>query len=169
MPHDELSPRASRIIRERKYESPIEEKIGEGLKRYSIPFRVQEPIGPYFADIFIPDGNIVIECDGKQHNFTQEYDRARDEYMTLRGYRVIRIRGSEIMRDELETVSELVKIIETRRRSSPETVELANKMNVSVKRRPMDPPPLPDTPENWEREIGLRMGVPEYFACEYAD
>jgi len=97
----DLSPKARRLIRERerKAESPIEANLGEALERMGMPFVRQEPIGPYFADIFIPPMRAVVECDGAQHADQAEHDARRDEYMRRLGYVVFRLSGSFINAD----------------------------------------------------------------------
>lgn len=87
-----------RKIREQKreYGSPIEEMLGKELEALGLSFRIQEPIGPYFADIYFPDQKLVIECDGKVHRERRSYDLQRDKYMRERGYSVLRFSGNEI-------------------------------------------------------------------------
>lgn len=84
--------------RERKYESPIEAMLGAALDSFNIPFLLQEPIGPFFADIYIVEHRLVIECDGMIHASQRDYDERRDAYMRQRGYQVLRFSGTEITR-----------------------------------------------------------------------
>jgi very-short-patch-repair endonuclease len=165
--HAELSQRAKRLIKERTYESPIEEIIGNGLKEHGIPIRLQEPIGPYFADIFLPDLNLVIECDGKQHTYQREYDQKRDNYMIALGYRVIRMSGKEILSDSRAAIYKIVKYIYSFQ-ISPFAKKLADKMDVSysmIREEEFEPE---DTPENWDKQCIGRLDRFEKRA-EYAD
>ena len=38
-------------------------------------------IWPYIVDFYCKDLNLVIEIDGETHNYKQEYDRKRIEYL----------------------------------------------------------------------------------------
>lgn len=64
-----------------------------GIKNY----RRQYPIGPYFADFFFPENNLVLEIDGLIAHSTEEqlaHDRRRDKYMNEKGYCVVRAKAS---------------------------------------------------------------------------
>lgn len=57
----------------------------------------QHPIGPYFADFYFPDKDVVLEIDGKDYHSSPEqikHDRVRDDYMNKKGLIVIRATGS---------------------------------------------------------------------------
>lgn len=70
-------------------------------------FRRQHPIGYqvieqrtsfYVADFYCHSERIVIELDGKHHEFPDEqlYDMARDKLMTEFGMKILRIRNHEL-------------------------------------------------------------------------
>lgn len=46
----------------------------------------------FFADFFFDKIGLVVEIDGKSHDYSKEYDRKRDELFKERHLRVIRIR-----------------------------------------------------------------------------
>ena len=52
----------------------------------------------YYLDFFIEKGNfkIDLEIDGKQHEYRQEHDKQRDEFLASKGYIVYRIVWNEI-------------------------------------------------------------------------
>ena len=62
-------------------------------------FRRQHPIGPYVADFVCLEQRLAIEMDGGQHAELAEYDRARDDYIRQRGFRVLRLWNSEVFAD----------------------------------------------------------------------
>jgi very-short-patch-repair endonuclease len=62
-------------------------------------FKRQEWIGPYIADFLCPQARLIVEVDGSQHGDRTGYDRDRDAYLTLRGYRVLRFWNNEVMGD----------------------------------------------------------------------
>lgn len=63
----------------------------EGFK-----FVRQEPIGPYVADFVCREHRLVIEVDGGQHA-TDMKDRIREQYLTDRGYRVLRFWNNDVL------------------------------------------------------------------------
>lgn len=68
----------------------------DALTQAKIQYHAQVQIGPYIADCYIPEHKVVIEVDGKVHDSRKEYDAARDRYMWLQNYRVIRFTNSEV-------------------------------------------------------------------------
>lgn len=69
----------------------------------------QQQIGPYRVDFLIQiedKAPIVVECDGHDfHERTKEQarrDKARDRYLQVAGYKVLRFTGSEIWADPLD-------------------------------------------------------------------
>ncbi|WP_428897375.1 primosomal protein N' (replication factor Y) (superfamily II helicase) [Parelusimicrobium proximum] len=79
--------------------TPQEHKIWNLLKNklMGYKFRRQHPVGEYIVDFICVDKNLIIECDGGQHN--DAADKNRDEYMKARGYKVLRIWNKDIDRD----------------------------------------------------------------------
>jgi very-short-patch-repair endonuclease len=86
-----------------KYESPIEEKIGERLKvtlASNVRLSLQVPIRGYRVDMMLTHKSgrkVVIECDGAEfHNF--QNDRHRDMELLQAGVlAVMRLNGSDII------------------------------------------------------------------------
>jgi very-short-patch-repair endonuclease len=68
------------------------------LYKLNIEFRQQEPFCPYFADFFLPEVNLIIECDGAEFHLDKEKDARRDAYILANhGVRTIRLTGSDIV------------------------------------------------------------------------
>ncbi len=92
---------AARKLRRRM--SPPEVLLWDQLRGSRLGFKVrrQHPIGPYVADFFVRNANLVIEVDGNAHDFGDrpERDEVRNRYMEEHGYRVIRILASDVMRN----------------------------------------------------------------------
>jgi len=77
----------------------------------------QAKIGKYKADfavqcILCPGKTLIVECDGHDfHEKTKQqaaHDKKRDRFMTVSGYGVLRFTGSEIYRDPIGCVREVV-------------------------------------------------------------
>ena len=82
----------------RKSLTPQELKLWFYLKgkKLGVKFRRQQGIGPYIADFYCKEKNLVIEIDGSRHVDEKEYDKERNEYMQLLGIKVVRFWNSEI-------------------------------------------------------------------------
>ncbi|MFC5697614.1 endonuclease domain-containing protein [Pseudomonas sp. GCM10022186] len=63
----------------------------QGLK-----FRRQKPLGPYILDFICQERMLVVEVDGGQH-LESASDRARDEWLARRGFRVLRFWNHEVL------------------------------------------------------------------------
>jgi very-short-patch-repair endonuclease len=61
-------------------------------------FRKQAQIGSYFADFVCHHALLIIEVDGDQHGVpvAQSNDAVRDDYLSGRGYRILRIPSTEL-------------------------------------------------------------------------
>lgn len=89
--------------------SSLERIVYAVLKELEIEFLPQEPIGPYFVDIYLPDTNVVIECDGFYWHSKPEavvFDKRRDSYMRNHGYKMLRLPEKLIKEDAKKAVIE---------------------------------------------------------------
>ncbi len=84
----------------RREMSPPERALWQRLKGQALgyKFRRQHPIGPYIADFYCRDANLVVEIDGYSHSGDDSYkhDRRRDAFMRSLGLRVLRISASTV-------------------------------------------------------------------------
>jgi very-short-patch-repair endonuclease len=62
-------------------------------------FDRQKVIGNYIVDFFCTNCNVVIEIDGKSHDFKKEYDAKRDAYLSSLGLVVIRISAKDVLQN----------------------------------------------------------------------
>ena len=72
-------------------------------------FRREYPIPPYTADFCCPELLLVIEVDGSGHltDAGQEHDCVRDEFLSRLGYRVLRIPGYDVFKDESSVITRI--------------------------------------------------------------
>ncbi|MEM6841470.1 MAG: DUF559 domain-containing protein [Bacteroidota bacterium] len=66
---------------------------------YGYQFNRQFPIGNYIVDFVCRKLKLVVELDGRSHQFTVEEDLRRDQYLKNLSYQVVRIAESDVMRD----------------------------------------------------------------------
>ena len=66
-----------------------------------VSFRKQHPIGPYRADFYCASAKLVIEIDGVSHDMggRPAHDERRTAALEAKGYVVIRIPATDVLRD----------------------------------------------------------------------
>ena len=82
--------------------TPAEELLWGRLRRKQLnglKFRRQHPLGPFIADFYCAEYRLVVEIDGDVHKGQREYDIVRTEWFEAHGYRVIRFRNDDVMKD----------------------------------------------------------------------
>lgn len=88
-----------------------ESMMASGLSSVGYAFETQRQIGPYIAD-FIILPNVVVEVDGPIHEKRAEYDRNRDAYLLRKGYKVIRVKNSELSEDWEAVIDRISEVIQ---------------------------------------------------------
>jgi len=86
----------------RKEPTPAEDKLWKFLsnrKLIGYKFRRQHPIGPFIVDFCCIQLKLIIEIDGKVHDFQKEYDQEREVYLIDEGYHVIRFSNNQVLED----------------------------------------------------------------------
>ena len=101
---------AARALRKRL--TPQEVKLWvrlRELKALGFHFRRQAPIGRHIVDFVSFRSQLVIEADGGQHGVADgvRSDQARDAFLQLQGFRVLRFWNSDIDAN-LEGVMEII-------------------------------------------------------------
>jgi very-short-patch-repair endonuclease len=74
------------------------------LRAEGFHFRRQAPFRGYFLDFVCHAQRLVIEVDGRMHEYRIDQDRVRDTVLASQGYRTIRI-PNEAIRDNFEGVT----------------------------------------------------------------
>ena len=93
--HSKLRPRRKEL---RNTQTPQELKLWYLLKNKNlgVKFRRQHGIGPYIADFYCKEKNLIVELDGSQHMEAKEYDTERDAYIKALGIKVLRFWNNEV-------------------------------------------------------------------------
>ena len=68
-------------------------------KFYGINFNRQKIIGNYIVDFYVPSLSLVIEIDGWSHNYKEEYDLERENYLKSFGLNIIKIPDIEVKKN----------------------------------------------------------------------
>ena len=79
-----------------------------GRQANGLKFRRQHPIGPYVADFYCAQAQLVIEIDGASHLGQEEYDQARTAWLESQGYRVVRYTNSEVQENIAAVLENIV-------------------------------------------------------------
>ncbi len=114
----------TRLCRElRQNETPQEKKLWEELKNrgfFGVKFRRQHPfaylsaIGKtsfFIADFYCAEKHLIIELDGKHHDFQKDYDTRRDAILLSLGLTTIRIANEAIDKDLEATLQKIAVAI----------------------------------------------------------
>src|SRR5882724_11768453 len=70
-------------------------------------FKRQVPIDRFVVDFFCPDGKLIVEIDGGQHDQDKDRDANRTHVLEAMGYLVLRFWNNDVMRNPdgvLETI-----------------------------------------------------------------
>jgi very-short-patch-repair endonuclease len=89
------------IARQMRHDpTPAESKLWEALRGRRLAgfkFRRQHPIDRFIVDFYCADAHLVIEVDGDIHDYTQEEDAIRQEFIESRGLCVLRFRNEQVL------------------------------------------------------------------------
>ena len=78
-----------------------EQMLCLALRAAKIKFQFQYVISPCIIDFYIPKSNLCIELDGRFHRGQKSYDADRTNYLTKKGFVVIRFWNSDVRSDIL--------------------------------------------------------------------
>jgi len=83
----------------------------EGFK-----FRRQYPIGPFFADFFCQEAELIVELDGSQHADRSTADQRRTEFLRDAGFSVLRFWNHQITSEIDDVLQHIADILKQSRR-----------------------------------------------------
>lgn len=94
----------------RKCSTPTEEKFWSALRHrtslgkkflrlHPIFFKYIQTESFFIADFYCSEQKLVIEIDGKSHDYQKEYDELRTHLISTLGIKIIRFRKNEIEND----------------------------------------------------------------------
>lgn len=90
--------------------SPLEKLLQAALMKTGLSFSTQRVLlGRYCVDILIDQAPVIIEADGATHHLRKKQDAERDAALTAAGYRVFRFTGTQINRDAMDCVAQVMQ------------------------------------------------------------
>jgi very-short-patch-repair endonuclease len=86
-----------------------------------VSFRKQHPIGPYRADFYCASARLVVEIDGIAHDMGDRpaRDERREQVLMERGYRLLRIPATDVLRDPDAIAAAIVALASSPLHHSP--------------------------------------------------
>lgn len=100
MKHKRTTPKIFKRAKElRRDMTPTEIKLHARLRAHRMAdthFRPQHAIGNYIVDFCAPRKKLIIELDGSQHLEQENYDEERTEFLTSKGYKVLRFWNNDV-------------------------------------------------------------------------
>jgi very-short-patch-repair endonuclease len=101
--HPIISPHMTSRARRLRQDSPVPERLLWGRLRngrcMNLQFRRQQAMGPYVADFYCSSAKIVIELDGRSHDYHEEKGRERQQYLEQHGVKVIRFTNDQVLQN----------------------------------------------------------------------
>ena len=83
-------------------------QVCEWARELGLLYVEEYMVGPYSADIYLPELFLVVEIDGPYHALSKRRDTERDAYLAEHGLRVLRIRVGVPKEDVLRRLGEYV-------------------------------------------------------------
>ncbi len=109
---EKLKPLARQMRREA---TAAENRLWQRLRNKQIlgyKFRRQHAIDRFIVDFICNQAQLVIEVDGEIHDYTQEEDGIRQDFLESQGLRVIRFRNEEVLNNIDGVVKEIARWLE---------------------------------------------------------
>ncbi|MGO4386890.1 endonuclease domain-containing protein [Microvirga sp. 2YAF29] len=70
-----------------------------GRRFQGLKFKRQVPFLNYTVDFLCVERRLIVEVDGKQHDWYAEYDARRTEEIERHGFAIIRVTNDDVMND----------------------------------------------------------------------
>jgi very-short-patch-repair endonuclease len=84
----------------RREPTPAEQKLWQKLRHKQLlgfKFRRQHVIDRFIVDFYCREARLVVEVDGEVHQYTQQEDAIRQEFLESLGLRVVRLRNEDVL------------------------------------------------------------------------
>ncbi len=124
------------IMRElRREQTPAEKRLWRVIRKRQVDgfkFRRQYPIERFIVDFYNSDARLIIEVDGPTHEYTQVEDQARQQFLELLDYTVLRFTNEQVYDDldgVLLSITDMLNKLTTQSRNP---TEKAQKQQVTV-------------------------------------
>ncbi len=106
--------RTARARQLRQTQTPAEALLWKSLRDRRLTnykFRRQHPIDRFVADFACIEAKLIVELDGNSHDTRAEQDAARDEFLWQNGWRTLRVKNTDLTRDENAVVLSVLHLL----------------------------------------------------------
>ena len=96
----------------RREMTPSEKLLWRHLKANrlnGLHFRRQQIVHGYFADFYCHQHELIVEVDGGIHEFQQDYNAEREQYLIGLGFRIIRFTNEEVTKNLKGVLQKIVE------------------------------------------------------------
>ena len=98
----------------RSHATDAEVRLWQSIRKRQLlgyKFRRQFVIAPYIVDLISLELKLVIELDGGQHMDQHACDKKRTDFISSKGFRVIRFWNDDVLRDIDVVLEEVRRVI----------------------------------------------------------
>ncbi|MEL7038141.1 MAG: DUF559 domain-containing protein [Cyanobacteria bacterium J06592_8] len=95
----------------RQQMTPEERILWEKLRRNNINglhFRRQQIIDGFIVDFYCHQARLVIEVDGEVHNQQLESDQERDQILSAKGLKILRVTNQDVKNNLQEVLNKII-------------------------------------------------------------
>jgi very-short-patch-repair endonuclease len=107
----ELWEKLKPLAREKRSKpTEAENKLWQSLRRhqmYGLSFRRQHGIGQFIVDFYCKKANLVIEVDGLIHQYQEDEDAIRQQYLESLELKVIRFPNETVLKNIKEVIRQI--------------------------------------------------------------
>ncbi|MBD2194059.1 endonuclease domain-containing protein [Calothrix anomala FACHB-343] len=94
-----------------------EKKLWQKLRSKQLlgfKFRRQHVIDRFIVDFYCQQAHLIIEVDGGIHEYTQQEDAIRQEFLESLGLKVMRLKNEDVLNSIDETLVKIVHELQSR-------------------------------------------------------
>ncbi len=116
---EKLKPLANQM---RSEPTPAENHLWRFIRKQAlgVKFRRQHVFHRFIVDFYCREAHLVIEVDGAIHEYTQEEDALRQEFLESLGLRVLRFTNGEVLQHTQAVLERIGEVLaEIRNQSTP--------------------------------------------------
>ncbi len=86
-----------------KGESSLELIVRQQLEKLNEPFQQEMRVKRFRADFYLPNRNLIVECDGEYWHMSEKVklrDQRKDKLLKIMGYDILRLSGQDIINSD---------------------------------------------------------------------
>ena len=101
---------------------PAEDRLWQQLRNRRLcdaKFRRQYTIDRFIVDFFCSKAKLIVEVDGTIHDYTQEEDAVRQEFLEAQGLHVMRFTNAAVMKEMGTVLSRIAEAVQQQADDEP--------------------------------------------------